>query len=156
MQDFKRNFLFWYILQNHLFSFYIINYESIKLFKWVCRKIWNLYFDEFVFWARDTWHTENLWLKENFISLIDSYCFMFDSVTRKIFHYLHASVWLILVFFKLWQATVWLIMEKSYTFEIKASLLKLHPTFVLQIMLTLIILYCMIKIIKKAWSCCIM
>ena len=66
MQDFKRNSLFGVPSKIFLFLFYI-NYESTKLFKWVCRlgnlKIWNLYFDELDFWARDTWHTENLRLK---------------------------------------------------------------------------------------------
>jgi hypothetical protein len=27
---------------------------------WETSKIWNLYSDEFEFWARETWHTENL------------------------------------------------------------------------------------------------
>ena len=57
MQDFKRHFLFGVRSKILLFSFYVIDYESIKLFKWVCRlrnlKIWSLYFGEFEFEIRD-------------------------------------------------------------------------------------------------------
>ena len=74
IQDSKRNFLFGVLSKIFLLSFYIINYESIKLFKWVCRlrnlKILNLYFDELEIRARDIWHTENLRLTKEMIHVM--------------------------------------------------------------------------------------
>ena len=61
MQDFKRNFLFGVHSKMLLFSLYIINYESVKLFKWVCRG------DVSLEWTSTT--IREIWLVEQIVSI---------------------------------------------------------------------------------------